>query len=302
MKGISNGTENPFVTGAMNVITFQPAPRPKAACIAGCTGDPTQTRMINFQWDPVKWYHDGSTRPSANPYIGPQDATRANGVGMLDLLTKANTTNNWKGLVRYDLERATVGAANLDPNGRINMGSLTFAVVAGHTDIVQPGPDMHGQATGPIVRNSILSPPDTCYRVRAKFGKKPEALTTNTTNCRMGKCGDKGYEVATLNPIGITCIGGPLASEQATNVVAQKSKGKVVLTWNMTSELSVTSFDIFAISTKGVESPLGSVSCKECSTGVGASYAFESQAKGGVKAIKLVVNSLSPQTVQVPLQ
>jgi len=219
-KAIVNGLPNP-VSGASNIVPWQQVPLPRADCVADCF-DPA-TRTYNFQWDPVSLASDrrhiGTTHPSmggggcvgASPpcnAIGP-DPTRAAGVGVRDLMTKQNATNNWAGLVRYDLERALVSAANLDPNGNIRYDTLIFSAVGGQTDIVQPGLDANGDPTGAVARNGIQTSLDTCYRVRVKFGKKPETGSGGvgpTSGCRLGKCGDRGYEAVSADPATLACL------------------------------------------------------------------------------------------------
>ncbi|MBI3447624.1 MAG: hypothetical protein HY049_01695 [Acidobacteria bacterium] len=310
-KGVINGQPNPVVSGANNVIPWQQVPRPKASCVAGCSG--TGTRTINFVWDPVFIQNDrrhiGTTHPAmgggacvgANPpciALGP-DATRAGGVGIIDLMTKANAANNWAGLVRYTLESAAVGASNLDPNGSVLTNTLVFAAVTGQTDIPQPALNANGDAGSQVTRAGVSSPPDTCYRVHVLFGKKPETgtgvSTCSTANARLGKCGDKGYEAFSLDPGTISCVGGALVSEKAIDVQATKKLGGVTLTWKMTSELALSGFNVYTVSNKGVEKRIGSVPCIACSTGESESYSFNAPATQvkGARSIILEVLSLN---------
>ena len=69
---------------------------------------------------------------------------------MLDLLTKTDPNNSWRGLVRYDLESATATAANLDPNGRLIPQSLVFGTAV--ADVPQPPVDPN---TGKAVKREV---------------------------------------------------------------------------------------------------------------------------------------------------
>ena len=87
------------------------------------------------------------------------DATRAAGVGVIDIMNKIpDPNNNWAGLVRYDLEVANVVAGNLDPNGRVLFNTLFFVAVTGQTDITQPGLTANGDPTGQVMRNKAPLP------------------------------------------------------------------------------------------------------------------------------------------------
>jgi hypothetical protein len=311
-KDIANGGVNP-ATGANNVIPWQQVPRPRAACIAGCTGT-TTNRTINFNWDPVKIYNDRRHVGTSHPAMGGDlcneataclggainNPTRPAGVGAVDLMRNPNgdPNNNWAGLARYDLEVATVGAGNVDPNGSVLFNTLVFAAVVGQTDIPQPGLDLNGDPTGQVVRNSVIAAPNTCYRVHVRFGKKPEITAITLANARIGRNGDRGYEVFSLDPATITCVGGSLLSESAVNLQAVKKLGTVTLSWRMTSELSIEGFNIYAVSPKGVEKKIGSLPCQACNTGETKSYSFTAPmtAIKGAKTIVLEVLSSNGNT------
>jgi hypothetical protein len=301
-RAVTNGGLN-VISGLTNVIPWQMTPRPRAFCVAGCTG--VVTRTINFNWDPAKWFHDGTIKPSTHPTMSPIDATRAAGVGVVDVLSKLNATNNWRGLARYNLQKATLSPANVDPNGRVIHATLAFANVAGLTDIPQPtplGPD--GNPTTAVVMGGVSVPPDTCWRVQVLFGKKPETLTTTTASCRLGKCGDKGYTAESLDPMTITCVGGSLLAEEIGGASAQRRQGVITVDWTTTSELSVTKFNLYAKSANGAEKFLQEVSCSECATGAGGSYSVtvkSSFAKGAKSIVIEMVTGSGNKRTEVPV-
>jgi hypothetical protein len=267
LDDVRNGTTN-VMTGLPNVIGWQPAPKPRMSCIAGCSG-PSGTRTLSVQIDPIRFYHDGRSTPSNNPTMAtrnpglPRDATRSGGVGVVDLLTK------WGGLVRYSID-----AAPLVPDGTgmgVDYGALVFAPVPGFQNIAgNIGPN--GEPAGPIALQ-LDSSPDTCYRVRVNFGKVPEAVGANTTapNCRVGKCGDVGYGIGSQAESAVTCIGGALASEAIVSSSLDTGKGAFTLRWATNSELTVQGFEVFAVSKRG-ELKVGEVGCAECTTGLPGSY------------------------------
>jgi len=302
-KDVSNGLANPFVVGKFNVVPWQQIPKPSANCVANCAGTP---RSIRFDWAPVVWYHDRSLRPSANTALAPTDATRATGVGVLDLLRKTDAGNSWQGLIHYDLESATASAANLDPNGRLIPSSLNFSTAV--ADVPQPAIDPNtGNPTAATISTTISAGPDTCWRVRVKFGKKPETTTTSTANCRVGKCGDRGYDAVSTDGAVITCVGGALFSQAFTSVTADKSAGKITVGWTMSAELAITGYNVYGVNSKGARTLLTAtpVNCTECSTGLEASYQVtfgSAKSKGAreviVEALGATVFASNPVPVQ----
>jgi hypothetical protein len=305
-KAITNGVAN-AVVAANNVIPWQPTPRPRAACVAGCSG--SGTRTVDFEWDPVVYAHDVSVRASANPGMGIADT--ANAVGMKDLLRKGTTASTgnkpWSGLVKFDLQVAGVGATDVDPNGDIIYGGLVWSDLI--TGIVQPTSLITGNPTAVKPgATGVAAPIDTCYRVKVKVGKDSIAvaggLITNIATCRLGKCGDQGYEVASTHAQAITCIGGALVSEKAINVRAAKAKGQVDVSWEMTTELSLTGFDIIGVDKRGRDRNLMHVNCKQCTSGLGEYYSVTTP-KGSLKGanmIRLEVRGGNPSSVQVPIE
>jgi len=299
LSDVANGLANPVSVGKFNVVPWQQIPKPSANCIANCAGSP---RTIRFDWTPAVWYHDRSIRPSANPAIAPADPTRAAGVGVLDLLTKTDPNNFWRGLIRYDLESATATAANLDPNGRLIPASLVFSTAV--PNVPQPPVDPNtGNPTANLISATTTAGPDTCWRLRVKFGKKPEALTTTTANCRLGKCGDRGFDVASTDGAVITCVGGALFAEAFTNTSAARSKGEVVIGWTTSAELSVQGYNVYAVNIKGAESQLNSalIPCSECGTGLSSQYqaSFPMTRLKGAKGI--IVEAIAINNFRSPL-
>jgi hypothetical protein len=67
--------------------------------------------------------------------------------------------------------------------------------VAGEADPNFTAPSTSIETTATSVSGlTILG--GSCIRLRTLLGKKPQTITTSTANCRVGKCGDIGYEVA----------------------------------------------------------------------------------------------------------
>jgi len=292
-RDVVNGLPNPIVAGKFNVVPWQQVPKPKANCTANCGGSP---RTVRFDWSPIVWYHDGSLRPSTNPSMAPADATRAAGVGVLDLLKKTDATNAWQGMIHYDLESATASAANLDPNGRLIPSSLNFATAV--ADVSQPAVDANtGNPVAATISATTTAGPDTCWRIRVKFGKKPETQTISPANCRLGKCGDRGYNAASNDGAVITCVGGALFSESFASVAAVRGKGSVTVSWSTSVELSISGFNVYAVNSKGTQTKLNAspIGCSECSSGIGASYQATFSA-GQLKGAKGVVVEALAQT------
>jgi hypothetical protein len=252
--------------------------------------------------------------------IGPTDPNRQNGVGFVDYKTKTAgaNANNYAGLIRYNLQMATIGASNLDPNGGVMFDTLVFANVSGQTEINQPSLDANGDPAVdpngkliPITRNLVSVPPDTAWRVQVRFGKKPEtnttfgitqATTSPLASCRRGACGDRGITAESLDPNSITPVGGSLVSEKATDVTLVRKLGGINLSWMMTSELSIEGFNIYTVSSKGVEKKIGSLPCQACNTGESKSYTFSAtatQVKGAKTVVLEVLSSLGNSRTQV---
>ena len=298
-KDVKNGGPNAVRGSGNDVAPWQPAPRPIASCIANCSGAGTKT--VHFEIGPVFWNHDGSSMLSQNPTMAPALVGRAPGVGVVDLLKK------WNGLVNFDLEAAPVVT---DPNGDVDYAALAWAAYVNPattlpmTGMTEPISAATGDPTGPLAFD-VDVPSDTCFRAHVHFGKTPEVsgTSTNATNCRIGKCGDVGYGLATTQPMGITCIGGALLSESIQNAIVTRSQGRYQIGWSTPVELSVTGFEIQALTNKGAKT-LTSVSCKECSSGLGASYSVEVAPKdlggGRLDGFRIVMQGGNGATADLP--
>jgi hypothetical protein len=120
--------------------------------------------------------------------------------------------------------------------------------------------------------------PQTCVRLATRFGRtqttpfNPAATTVardaNRLAAQTGRLGDLGYQVESR----ATKVGGPTVSQKATLTVASKNKNMITVSWETTSELSVTGFDILGIDAKGGTKVVGSKTCTQCNSGLGASY------------------------------
>jgi len=191
-RDVNNGLQNPADPNRMNVIPWQAAP---VASLLSDTQvnpmDPNSPHDIHLQWTVPTVFSDGSVRPTTNPGMGggtctspgcsgTNDPTRSPGVGVNDVAGK------FGGLVHFVFDVAD----SADPN---------------FTTILQtiPGADPNDSL--------ITIPNGQCFRLRTIFGKQPETITFNATNCRLGKCGDIGYEVVSPRACvqGVVCIPQP---------------------------------------------------------------------------------------------
>jgi hypothetical protein len=167
-KDVSNGAANLATPGRMNVIPWQSAPDLTVTSdVPTDPNNPMSDRMMDLMWPAAVVHSDMSVKPSTHPAVGPADPNSAGGVGVADIGAKF-------GLVRYILEKAADTNPNFDPNvSPVTMTETTSSSASG-----------------------VLVPFGTCVRVRTLFGKKPQTATTTTANCRLGRCGDIGYEIA----------------------------------------------------------------------------------------------------------
>ncbi len=208
---VTTGNPNlvPTEAGKNNAIPWQASPKPLIQCTANCGS--TQSFTADITWPAVRWHHDGRSVPTNNPTLAtrnlskPRDAMRAAGVGVVDLLTK------WAGLVRYDLQRADVTEANLDPNFQVDHSTLQFFDIA--TDIPQPPLDPNFQPVGSPEVTGVQVQGASCYRVRVQLGKQAEVGTISESRCRVGKCGDVGFAVLSSDPSSITCFLGEFTTD-----------------------------------------------------------------------------------------
>jgi len=243
-KWIANGTANPITTGVNNIVPWQRIPGdrdpadPATNFVVAATfvpGNTNTTKVLDLQWSGVTIHSDLSTRPTTNSTMF------APGAGTADM----------PGLVRFVVETQAVVDGN-NPYGTLNP--------AGWAPVLTVYPPAH---TAQITVN-----PDTCVRLHTYFGKEPQPVPPSNADCRLGKCGDLGYEVFG-HP---ACIGGPLASDGTPGSLnAVRKQGNVEVTWKTTSELSVNRFDVYAVTKKG-NVKVAEAACSECMTGQGGNY------------------------------
>jgi hypothetical protein len=185
---VRDGMRNP-VTDANNIVAWQRVPQPAVVDNQQISpGDPNSARMVTLEWDAVVGVAgDGSSRPSDNPSLAPQDPNRAPGVGVLDLGP----------LVRHVVDLAPVV---LDANGQVDEGALVFT----------PAAETASTAA------TVSVPLGSCFRLRTAFGPAPGVTTPSTAACRVGRCGDLGYEVVS----GVACFEGSPVALAGPDVVA----------------------------------------------------------------------------------
>ncbi|MBI3447678.1 MAG: putative metal-binding motif-containing protein [Acidobacteria bacterium] len=178
-RDVANGAINPNDPNRANVIPWQPTPDPGiTGNVPVNGGDPNSDRVIDLGWPGVTVFSDLSVRPTTHPSMGGgdcvgsnppclgalRDPSRAPGVGVMDIASK------FGGLVRFVLEVASPSDPNFTaPLSRIESTSTSIS--------------------------GVQVPLGSCLRLRTMFGKKPETSVTTVANCRLGKCGDVGYEV-----------------------------------------------------------------------------------------------------------
>ena len=133
-----------------------------------------------------------------------------------------------------------------------------------------------GRRGTPTVTASITVPPDTALRVRTLLGKVPRTgATTGAAVCRIGSCGDVGFEAADPNTAPVTFIGGALVSQKVVDVAASTSKGTVRVSFRTTSETSIDGVSILAVGNRG-ETVVRTLTPQQGTTGVGADYTVSS--------------------------
>jgi len=246
---VNNGDPNPTLSGPgaglNNIIPWQNVPVPRVDSVTilapgGATGD----RMLSLSWNNVKVHNDGSVRPT-------QASLVASGVGCLDQ----------GALVRFVLETAPLLTSDPNPSP----SSLTWTPAQ---TIAAPA-----NPAAPVLA-SITVAPDTALRVRTLLGKVPRTAATGVANCRLGACGDVGFEAGNPGTSPILVIGGALASQKVVDLDASTSKGKVHVTFRTTSETTVDSISILTVGRSG-ETVARTLTPQQGTTGVGASYAVD---------------------------
>jgi len=268
MGEIRNGDTGP--TGP-NIIPWQQVPQPSVAAQLSDPLNPLSPRNLTFNWTLPRFVHDQSTRPCIQS----------------DMLTPCTSLGNATGVGVMDqgpLFHFEVETSPIDATGAC--GAVWTSV---------PGSRVEPPVTQAVV-NGV--PPDTCVRMKTSLGKTPQAAmrtapltvatrTLNQTDAERGLFGDIGFTVAST-PVK---VGGTLVSQKATLNAAGRQKGALHVAFSTDTELNVTGFDVVGIDGRGGRKVLGSVACKQCTTGLGASYdELISGAKvGGAKKVQIVM-------------
>jgi len=253
LGAISNGDTGP--TGN-NVVPWQTIPQPVHSTALSVPTDPLSLRNVTMDWSAppaLKVIHDNSTRPclktdGTTPCASLGSAT---GVGVMD-----------QGVLIHHAMESTPQVAGG------NCGSAWTTVA---------GSEVDHPATS-TVGNGIA--PDSCVRLRTSFGKSPSAsfaslpATTPTRDAnrlaaQTGQFGDKGFNVYSQ----ARKIGGALVSQKATLKSVIREKGtNLRLVFDTDTELNITRFDVVGIDNKGGRQVIGTVACKQCTSGLSASY------------------------------
>jgi len=275
MGAITNGDPNPN-GGNNNVVPWQAVPDPVPGVVILDPNDINSVRNVTLDWSATapRFIHDNSTRPcwSDSPVNSVPCSTlgTATGVGVLDQ----------GALIRYEMESTTMDASK-------NCGTTWTAV---------PGTAVDYPATS-TVGNGVA--PNSCVRLKISFGKAPGASminspvslsnkTTNANNAQRGLLGDQGYFVVSEN----VRIGGALVSQKATLKLAERDRGtNLHLVFDTDTELNVTGFDVVGIDGKGGRKVIGSVACKQCTSGLSASYdqVLSGAKLQGAKKVQIVI-------------
>jgi hypothetical protein len=251
---VINGDPNPVTPGANNVIPWQLVPQPNIAATFQDPGNPsTSPRILNITWDPVRVIHDGSSRPSDAPAA--VNGGRP-GVGIME-----QSGGNPNSLIRFAIETAPADATG-------GCGPFTTALSV---------PGSQGSA-------NLTVPPDTCVRLSTQFGTVPQQTTCNLANASRGQVGDLGVSVSSAN----TVVGGTLASNRITVTSARKNKNQTAtIEFKTSSELNITSLQVYGRTQKGQEILLTTVTPKQGTTGLGDSYSI-TLSKGELKGSRTI--------------
>jgi len=251
-----NGDANPVTPGKNNVIPWQLIPQPNIQATFQDPGNPsTSPRILNITWDPVRVIHDGSVRPSAAPASINRNSP---GVGVLD-----QVGGNPASLIKIVIETAPA----TDAVG--NCGTFAAAL------------------TVPSSQNSanLTVPPDTCVRATVQIGTTPLQALCDLANASRGSVGDLGISAP---PSRTTVVGGTLASNRITVTSARKNKNQTAtIAFTTTSELNITSLQVYGRNQKGQELLLTTVTPKQGTTGLGDSYSI-TLTKGQLKGTRTI--------------
>lgn len=264
MDFINNGDANPG-NGALNIIPWQPVPKPSITLTFVTPGDTTSDRILAMSWTPIRLVHDSSTR------LSPDTTLNATGVGVLDQ----------GALARYQVERTTMDAG----------GNCLATWSASGPAVAHPG-----------ASTSVTVPQNTCVRLSTLFGRTPTTTTVTAPNAAQARLGDLGYSVSSPT----IRIGGnnPLVSQNAVLKVVEKNKNMILIEWDTNSEINVSNFDIVGIDAKGGRKVIGTASCSQCTSGLGASYTelIPSGKVQGSKKVQIVVQPSGAQSNTLDLK
>jgi len=178
LTDITDGRVNP-VTSLPNVVPWQEVPRALTLSTPVDPNDPNSPEDFDLNWPAAVLYSDETMRPSTNPAMGTAGGFAA-GVGTDDI---ANPASPVFPLVRYRVEVAD----ETDPGFTSVLRS--FECSSGFP--LDSDPSCTSATSAQLRMN-----PGECFRLVTVFGKKPRTASTTIANCRVGMCGDLGYEVA----------------------------------------------------------------------------------------------------------
>jgi len=183
-KAVNNGRMNPITT-LPNVVPWQEVPVPSINATPVDPNDPNSPETLDMSWPAALLYSDETIRPSTNPSMG-SGSGFADGVGVNDI---GDPNAPAFPLIRYRIEVAA------DTDTTFSSPTQTLECSSGFPADSDPNCTSATSA-------SLVVPGGQCVRLKTLFGKKPQTATTSIANCRVGKCGDLGYEVNSTR----TCV------------------------------------------------------------------------------------------------
>jgi len=252
MSEIVNGDTGP--TGP-NVVPWQPVPTGDISASLSDPQDPASPRNLAFDWTATspRFIHDNSTRPCYNP-AAPLPSTPCPsvsvGVGVLDQGP----------LIHFEVEMVAMDLSSVC--------GTAWTTVA-NTKVDYPATSV----------TALGVPAQSCVRLKTTFGKTPSQSlvispisATNRLNnfkkAQKGQLGDEGYSIVSA----ATKVGGPLVSSHASLTAISKERNNLRVKFATDTELNVNSFDVVGLDGRGGSKVLGTVACRQCTTGLGASY------------------------------
>jgi hypothetical protein len=268
MGDLTNGDTGPF---GMNVVPWQTVPQPFHSAVLSDPNDASSLRNVTMDWSatPIRYIHDNSTRPCLeSDGVTPCATVMGGGVGV----------NDQGPLIHFEIEMVAQDLSD-------NCGTAWASV---------PGSMVDYPATS-TTGNGV--PDKSCVRLKTSFGRTPaSAMRTGATagnrdlnrlDAQTGKLGDIGYSVASTG----RKIGGYLVSQNANLRAVSRERSSLRVKFDTTTELNVTSFDVVGIDNKGGSKVIGTVACKQCTSGLSATYdELISGAKvQGAKKIQIVI-------------